>query len=286
MPANTSITFDVEQGEVFALLGPNGAGKTTLVRQLVGLLRPESGSIHLLDKSLDHSPDYTARHVSYMPQSGEAFNHLQAGEILYFAAHLRGYSRHDAQRERDRLIELLDLGDIHHNTAMSLSGGQRRLVMVATTLAASLPVMILDEPTNDLDPQKRRFVWDLLRRQRADFGTTILLVTHNIIEAEPIIDRLAIMMDGRLLKVGRLGDLKAPLREHLKLEVRFAAAAPQQLPVDGHVLMRENGRLEMLIPPTQASRIIDVLTCQPHIEDFVLRPPTLEDLYLNTLNEE
>ncbi len=169
---------------------------------------------------------------------------------------------------------------------MSLSGGQRRLVLLATTLAASRPVMILDEPSNDLDPQKRRFVWDLLRRQRADFGTTILLVTHNIVEAEPIIDRLAIMAAGRLLKVGRLGDLKAPLREHLKLELRFAAGTPPQLPTAGHILMRDASRLEMLIPQAQAASIIDLLTCQPHIEDFVLRPPTLEDLYLNTLSEE
>jgi ABC-type multidrug transport system ATPase subunit len=98
--ANNGITFEIEQGEVFALLGPNGAGKTTLVKQLVGLLRPASGCIRLLDQPLDHAPDYTARHISYMPQSDEALNHLQVDEILYFIAHLRGYSRHDAQRER------------------------------------------------------------------------------------------------------------------------------------------------------------------------------------------
>jgi ABC-2 type transport system ATP-binding protein len=221
-----------------------------------------------------------------MPQSDKALHHLQVDEILYFTAHLRGYSRHDAQRERDRLIELLDLSSIRHRTAMGLSGGQRRLVLLATTLAAARPVMILDEPANDLDPQKRRFVWDILRRQRADFSTTVLLVTHNIVEAEPIIDRLAIMASGRLLKLGRLGDLKAPLRAQLKLELRFAAGSLPQLPADGYILMQDTGRLEMLIPQEQAASIIDALTCQPNIEDFVLRPPTLEDLYLNTLSEE
>ncbi len=94
--ANNGITFEIEQGEVFALLGPNGAGKTTLVKQLVGLLRPASGSIRLLDQPLDHAQDYTARHISYMPQSGEALNHLQVDEILYFIAHLRGYTMPNA----------------------------------------------------------------------------------------------------------------------------------------------------------------------------------------------
>ncbi len=282
--ANANISFQIEKGDVFALLGPNGAGKTTLVKQMVNLLTPNNGTIYLLDSPVNSAANYTARHVSYMPQSGEALNNLTVGEILFFAAHLRGMQRHNARRERDLLIDALDMGSIRHRPVMGLSGGQRRLALLGTTLAANRPVMILDEPTNDLDPLKRKLVWDLLRQRRRESGTTIVLVTHNIIEAEPIIDRLGIMAGGRLLTLGRLGELKAPLRHQLKLDLRFAPGCPPEMPPEAHVLLAESSRLQLLIPQEQAPGIVARLVEQSQIEDFVLRTPTLEDLYLNVLD--
>src|SRR5690606_5596970 len=109
-PANDDISLDIAEGEFFGLLGDNGAGKSTLVKQMGNLLKPTSGAIHLFGKPLNHSPLYSAQHIGNMPQSGVALNNVTVGEALYFAAHLRGFSRPDARRERDRLMDLFALG--------------------------------------------------------------------------------------------------------------------------------------------------------------------------------
>jgi len=130
--ANDRITLSVEAGEIFGLLGANGAGKTTLVRQMANLLAPTSGSIRLFGWPLTHSPLYAPSQIGYMPQSGLALNMLTVNETLFFTAHLRGLARKDALAERDRLIERLGLGELRDRVVTRLSGGQKRLVLLAT----------------------------------------------------------------------------------------------------------------------------------------------------------
>lgn len=278
-PANDELSFTVEQGEIFGLLGDNGAGKTTLVRQMVNLLTPTSGTIRLFGKPLNDSAMYTPLQIGYMPQSSNALNMLTVAETFYFAAHLRGLSRPDAQRERDRLIELLRLGDSRDMVVPRLSGGQKRMVLLGTTLAAMRPVLILDEPTNDLSPQNRRLVWELLRRINQEQGTTIILVTHNAIEAEKIIQRVGIMSRGQMIALGQPGRLKGELNEQLRLEVIFAPDAPPAFPQTPHKIAP--GPWQLLIDRTDAPTYLDIINRTPSIEDFQLSTATLEDLYLH-----
>lgn len=280
-PANDDISLTIEAGEFFGLLGDNGAGKTTLVKQMANLLKPTSGEIRLAGKPLNHTPLYTARHIGYMPQSGTALNNTTVGEALYFTAHLRGLSRAAARQECDRLLELLDMGDWRDKTIPKLSGGQKRLVLLATCLAASPPVLILDEPTNELAPQNRLKVWELLRQINAECGTTMILVTHNVLEAEKVIQRVGIMSCGKLVAVGRPGVLKAGLNQRLRLEIIFAPESPPVLP-DGAVQHElAPGRWQILIEREQAALDLDWLHHTPSIEDFRLGTATLEDLYLS-----
>jgi ABC-2 type transport system ATP-binding protein/ABC-2 type transport system permease protein len=281
VPANDRLNLSVEAGEIFGLLGDNGAGKTTLVRQMANLLAPTSGTIHLFGKPLTTSPLYVPSLIGYMPQVGEALNNLTVGETLYFTAHLRGFSRRDARAERDRLLDLFDLGAARDRRITQVSGGQKRLVMLATTMITQPPVLLLDEPTNDLDPQHRRLVWDVIRELNREQGTTIILVTHNVIEAEKVIQRVGIMRAGRLIVVGRPGALKADLNRQLRLEIVFPSGSPPVLPDGPPPRELAPGRWQLLIEREAAPAYLESLNGGSAVEDFSLSTATLEDLYLS-----
>jgi ABC-type multidrug transport system ATPase subunit len=279
-PANDRLTLRVAEGEIFGLLGDNGAGKTTLIRQMANLLAPTGGTIRLFGQPLGAAPLYVPGRIGYMPQDGLALNNLTVGETLYFTAHLRGLDRRDAHAERDRLLDRLDLGTARDRLIVRLSGGQRRLAMLATTIAASPPVLLLDEPTNDLDPQHRRLVWDLVREINREQGLTIILVTHNVIEAERVIQRVSIMRGGRLIAVGRPGALKAGLNRQLRLEIVFAPGSPPALPPGPAPREVMPGRWQLLIEREAAPAYLAALNGNESVEDFSLSTATLEDLFL------
>lgn len=279
-PANDDLCLQVKEGEIFGILGDNGAGKTTLVRQMVNLLRPTSGTVTLFGRPLGRDPLHVPRHVGYMPQDSAALNNLTVGEALYYTVHLRGLSRADARRERDALLDLWNIGNLRARYSSRLSGGQRRLLRLAVASAGRLPVLILDEPTNDLDPQRRRMVWDVLRRLNQERGATILFVTHDAIEAEKIIERVAILRGGRLAIVGRPAELKRAVDRMLRLELHYAPASPPRLPA--HLAAREiqPGRSVVLLDRSEATAVLEGLDLDA-TEDFRLYSASLEDLYVH-----
>jgi ABC-type multidrug transport system ATPase subunit len=168
-----------------------------------------------------------------------------------------------------------------------LSSGQRRLVSLALALATRPHVLILDEPTNDLAPQHRFQVWEALRQINVEEGTTIILVTHNVLEAEKVIQRVGIMSHGKLIALGRPGALKARLNERLRLEVIFApGATPEQLPIAAEPRTLAPGRLQYLITHEAAPRCLDILRQSAAVEDFRLSTATLEDLYLDVVAQD
>lgn len=183
-PANRDINLEIAQGEIFGILGDNGAGKTTLVRQMVGLLTPERGQITLFGKAVGTDALHVTTRVGYMPQEARAVHNLLAGEALFYTARLRGLSRSDAACERDRLLELWQASNIRDKVSSRLSGGERRLMRLATAMAGRPPILILDEPTNDLAPQRRRLVWDVLGQMNREQGTTVLFITHDAIDRD------------------------------------------------------------------------------------------------------
>jgi len=277
-PANRGITLQIRQGEIFGLLGDNGAGKTTLVRQMVNLLRPTSGHISLLGQPIDGTQLHVPTSVGYMPQETHSLNTLTVGEALYFTAHLRGMSRAQARQERDRLLALWQIEPLRDKDNSRLSGGQRRLLRLAVAMAGSLPVLILDEPTNDLDPLHRRLVWDVLRRVNREQSTTIIFITHDAIEAEKVIERVGIMRDGALVAVGRPSDLKRAIDRKLRLEL--FSEIPPVLPFELPSHQVQPGRWLILLEWEQAAAVLNALDMEC-VEDFRLYSATLEDLYLH-----
>lgn len=281
--ANDDISFDVPEGEIFGLLGDNGAGKSTLVKQMANLLRPTSGSITLFGKAIDTDPMHVPLHVGYMPQDGRALNSLTVAEALYFTAHLRGRSRRDARSERERLIELWELGDIRGKPTNRLSGGQARLLQLAVAMAGQPPVLILDEPTNELAPQRRRQVWENLRTENRERGTTIIFITHDALEAEKIIQRVGILGGGRLLALGNPQALKRQIDRSLRLELFFPPERPPDLPAGLKPLELAAGRWLVYL---QREDVDATLAAVQGVDDFRLYSATLEDLYLSYADSE
>jgi ABC-2 type transport system ATP-binding protein len=287
VPANRGIDLDVPAGEVFGLLGPNGAGKTTLVRQLVGLVRPDAGSLSLFGHDLVADRTVAARLVAYLAQDEPALAELPVRRAVETTARLRGVRRADAGRQATGLIDELGLASVADAPLVRLSGGQRRLACVASALAADRGVLILDEPTTGLDPVARRAVWAALRRRRDEHGTTIVLVTHNVIEAETVLDRVAVLDRGRVIACDTPGRLKAAVDDCVRVDLVWRHDPPledstvdllaRSATIDGR---RWSARLERV----QAREVLDQLTRGPvfdALDDFTVATPSLEDVYLS-----
>ena len=283
-PANNHISLQIHQGEIFGILGDNGAGKTTLVRQMVNLLRSTSGTIKLFGNDITRHPQVVTRFVGYMPQASDALNNLSVKEALYFTAHLRGMSRADARKECEYLLELWQLAPIRNHYSSRLSGGQKRLLRLAVATAGHLPVLMLDEPTNDLDPLKRKLVWDVLRQINSERGTTIIFITHDAIEAEKIIQRVGIMHQGAFVALGDLSTLKQMVSKKLRLELFFAPDQPPALPTQITHQELHPGRWLVLLNNEDAPELMQTLQLD-QLYDFRLYTATLEDVYLHYANQ-
>jgi len=217
LKANDDVTLTVDAGEVFGLLGPNGAGKTTVIGQILGLLVPTSGTIRIDGIDVVRRPNIAREACSYQPQSSVPIDGLTPLQAIELAGRIRGGDRARVRQRSRELIDALDLTEWQKKAA-TLSGGVSRLV--AFCMAAVQPgrIVILDEPTNDVDPLRRKFLWEQVRLL-ADHGSAVLLVTHNVLEAERCVDRLAIVDGGRVVGSGTPASLKGDLGSWLHLEL-------------------------------------------------------------------
>ncbi|MDQ1709525.1 MAG: type transport system ATP-binding protein, partial [Frankiaceae bacterium] len=270
---------------IFGLLGPNGAGKSTLVRQLVGLLRPDSGSVQVFGRDLASDRTLAARATAYLAQEEPALDDMDVRTAVELTGRLRGASGAIARSAAVGLLDVLSLTVIAQRTVGKLSGGQRRLVGVATALIGNRPILVLDEPTTGLDPAARRAVWSALEKRRAD-GTTIVLVTHNVIEAESVLDRVAVLDRGRVIACDSPGRLKAAVSDDVRLDIVWRTDPPLEEPVVRELAARsvQHGRRwSARLPVDTAREALGRLTAGPAfaaLDDFTLATPSLEDVYL------
>ncbi|MFH8660651.1 ATP-binding cassette domain-containing protein [Streptomyces afghaniensis] len=288
--ANDDLTFSIPRGQVFGLLGANGAGKTTLVSQLLGLVRPTSGEILVEGIDAVAWPDEVKAMTGFLPQTGLSMRLVEVRRALHYTGRLRGQSEADARRQTAELIEELGLGDVRDRYVDQLSGGMTRLVNFGMALMGRPKLLILDEPTNELDPHNRRLVWDMVSRRSAADGTTVVLVTHNVLEAESAVDQVAVMNGGRITAMGTPGRLKEALGDSIRLELfvkgdgglarhereRFGAVGTITAGKrDGSYLVQtDSARMPELM------RLVHGEVGMDRVADFRLTRPTLEDVYL------
>ncbi|WP_026058125.1 ABC transporter ATP-binding protein [Streptomyces sp. SS] len=284
--ATDGVSLDVRGGEIFGLLGPNGAGKSTLVRQLTGLMRPDSGTVELLGHDLVRHPERASRLLAYLGQESTALDELTVALAAETTGRLRGLTAHDARVERDAVLDELGLTALASRPLKKLSGGQRRLACVAAALVGGRPVLVLDEPTTGMDPVARRAVWAAVDRRRAEHGTTVLLVTHNVIEAETVLDRVAVLDHGRVIASDTPAGLKERVAGEVRVELVWRDSAPLHLPEVAALreLAQETGRRWSLrLAPDAARAAVATVTggaAFAALDDFTLATPSLEDVYL------
>ena len=222
--ANRGIDLDVSPGEILAVLGPNGAGKTTFLRQLTSELRPTSGAISIFGVDALADPQRAKGLMGISPQDAGVFETLTVRLHMELFARLKGLDRDESRKAAATVIDELGLAGDADRRVGTLSGGQRRRVLVGLALLGSPPLLVLDEPTAGLDPASRRILWDvLLRAVRA--GATVILSTHYTEEAERLSDRIAIICAGRLIALGTLPELVARVSDPYRLSYRDPSRA-------------------------------------------------------------
>ena len=205
------MTFRVEPGEVFGLLGPNGAGKTTTVRLLNGILPPSGGSARVFGLDPVTSGAAIRQRTGVLTETPALYERLSARENLTFFATLQNLSQPDLDRRVDEMLAFFDLSSRSADKVETYSKGMKQRLALARALVHRPPLLFLDEPTSGLDPEAAQQVDDLISDLGRTDGQTVILATHNLLEAQRLCDRVAIMNHGRILAMGSLKDLARKL---------------------------------------------------------------------------
>ena len=287
--ANDDVTLHVEEGSVFGLFGHNGAGKTTLVNQLLGLLRPDAGSIVVAGEDIVRNRKRGRYLCSAQPQASVPLGELTPRAITSLMARMRGAGDEEITRRVGELFEQLDIAEWADQPGNKLSGGVLRLTCFCMAAIRPGRVVVLDEPTNDVDPVRRRYLWGAIRELTGD-GTAVLLVTHNIGEAEGAVDEMAILDHGRVLARGNASRIKAStVGDDMKLQA-FTTAPPEAFGHPGWAgnIEVRNGEVVVSFP---RDRAVDALTWAAElrgrrlVSDYSLREMSLEDTYVQLVGD-
>lgn len=212
--AVNGIDLVIKQGEIFGLLGPNGAGKTTTMRMLTTLLKPTSGSAKIAGFDLFTQEDKVRLHIGYVSQTGGLERNATARENLILQAEIYNFSKDAAQKRADELIKALNVESFADRLVETYSGGQRRRVDIALGMVHRPNILFLDEPTVGLDPQSRALMWQEIKKLHAQ-GTTIILTTHYLDEADALCDRIAIIDHGTIVAIDTPQALKRAIGQDI-----------------------------------------------------------------------
>jgi ABC-2 type transport system ATP-binding protein len=220
------LTLSVPRGEMFGFLGPNGAGKTTTIRMMMSILVPSGGHVRIDGLDCHQDSAEVKRHVGYLPDSPIFYDYLRGREILQFIGEMHGFTRAESLRRTERLLGELALEEAGEEFAVNYSMGMKKKLGLACALIHEPSVLILDEPTNGLDPRASREVQQRLRKS-ADDGVTIFLSTHILDMAERLCGRLGIIHHGELVATGSPQELKAKVTSGGTLEEVFLAVTAE-----------------------------------------------------------
>jgi len=259
------VDFEIERGEVFGLLGPNGAGKTTTVEILEGYRKRDAGEVRVLGHDPERPGPEFREQIGVVLQQSELWPLLTVRETHRLFA---GY--YERPRDVDEVIELVGLADKRDARVKTLSGGQKRRLDLGVALIGDPELVFLDEPTTGFDPAARRAAWEMIRSLRS-LGKTVLLTTHYLDEAEQLADRVAVLREGQIVRIGTPRELTTT---DLEVEIRY----------------RRDGE-DVLVRTTEPTRVLNELTADAlargeELERLEVRRPTLEEVYLTLVQDE
>ncbi|MFD0370833.1 ATP-binding cassette domain-containing protein [Streptomyces sp. NPDC059071] len=289
------VDLDVPEGTVLGLLGPNGAGKTTTVRVLTTLLRPDSGRAVVAGIDVLKHPNEVRRSIGLSGQFAAVDEYLTGRENLQMVGQLYQMNGRAAKARADELLERFNLADAADRTAKTYSGGMRRRLDLAAALVVSPPVMFMDEPTTGLDPRNRQSLWEVIQDLVAG-GTTLLLTTQYLEEADHLAHDICVVDHGRVIARGTSDELKAQTGgERVEVVVHERGMIPAAREIlarygiagigHGEISVEDHTR-KLTVPVTGGAKILaevirDLDAVGVEIDDIGLRRPTLDDVFLS-----
>jgi ABC-2 type transport system ATP-binding protein len=285
-----SVSFAVKKGEIFGFLGPNGAGKTTTINMLTTLLLPTSGTATVNGYDILKAPREVRRSIGIVPQEIVLENDLTAKENLQFHAELYDVPKKEAYKRIPELLELVGLENRINDKVSTFSGGMKRRLEIVKAFLHRPAIIFMDEPTQGLDPQTRRVIWDHIKYLNEEEGITIFLTTHYMEEADYLCDCVAIIDHGNILDLDTPENLKDKISEGDVIDVRvdkIEAFTKEVKEYSPQVLKEGIVRLRALKGETVLPRILKLserlgLT----ISSIALREPTLEDVFIHYTGRE
>lgn len=283
------VDLNVRAGTVYGVLGPNGAGKTTTIRMLATLLRPDAGSAQIFGHDVARESHIVRQLIGVTGQYASVDESLSAIENLMIFSRLLGLSKAEARRKTMDLLEEFGLTEAAKRPLKHFSGGMRRRLDLAASLIAQPPLIFLDEPTTGLDPRTRAQMWDTIRRL-VNTGSTILLTTQYLEEADQLADRIAVIDHGKVVAEGTANDLKASIgTSSLQLRVRDAQDIPSARHTIEQVLRVSSGVSAeagiITAPMMNADLITDLLVALRaagiELDEVSVQKPTLDEVFLS-----
>ncbi len=221
------VSFAVARGEVLGFLGPNGAGKSTTMKMITGFVAPDAGTAVICGHDITQAAIAAKRCIGYLPEGAPAYPDMTPAEFLNFIAHIRGFSGREAKRRISRVAETIHIADVMHQPIETLSKGYRRRVGVAQALLHDPQVLILDEPTDGLDPNQKYEMRNIIDEMRAN--KAIVISTHLLEEVEAVCSRAIIIAHGRILADATPVELARRSRRHNAVHLVAAGGTPEQL---------------------------------------------------------
>lgn len=279
------ISFTVDSGEIFGLLGPNGAGKTTTIRMLLTLIKPTGGKASLFGIDVSKYAEKAREMAGYVPQDVSVDGELTGYENILMYAKLYGVPHKDRGKRIKEALEYLELQDRGNDMVSHYSGGMMRRLEIAQALVNRPRILFLDEPSIGLDPNARRTIWGHIERLRGEFGTTIILTTHDMTEADTLCDRLGIMDKGKLMTIGEPTELKATVGGDVVTITSQTADCPAKLKELGYAVISErtDGHCDLVVSNGESliPHLLDTLKINGvEVQAVSLKKPTLDDVFL------
>nr|WP_205093992.1 ATP-binding cassette domain-containing protein [Thalassobacillus pellis] len=288
------VDLSIPKGMVYGFLGPNGAGKTTTIRMLATLLQPDGGEAHIFDHDIVSEAGKVRERISLTGQYASIDEDLTGVENLVILSKLAGYSRKEAKERAKELLVAFGLGEAAKKQVKNYSGGMRRRIDIAASLISTPDLLFLDEPTTGLDPRSRNQVWEIVRTL-VKAGTTVLLTTQYLEEADQLADRIAVINHGKIIAEGTSRELKASVGAgtlHVQLEnsdhqEKAMAILQEKLQTPIHSLP-EGGSLSAQVGNASlvAKALGDLTNENIPVSDFSLGKPSLDEVFLTLTGEK
>lgn len=281
------VTLGLEAGEVTALVGHNGAGKTTLIKLLLGLIRPDEGSVQIGDIDPAGARGAQARRaIGFLPESVAFHGAMTGSELMAFYARLKG----EPANRNAELLEQVGIAAAAHRRVATYSKGMRQRLGIAQALIGAPRLLLFDEPTSGLDPASRRDVYDMIDTLRGT-GATVLICTHALAEVEERVDRVAVMHGGHLLAAGTLAELRHGVEAEVRVELRVQRCSTARvlaaLPAGVRCAARSEAALTLFMPPQLKMQALrGIAQAGDLVEDMELSVPGLPELYVELVAQQ